>query len=93
VVAKQFYIIAYDISGNRRRQKITKILEEHGVRMNKSVFECFVFPDTFNKLEKDISNIINLKKDSVLYYPICRKCMSKSKATFRKTILSGLVTV
>jgi CRISPR-associated protein Cas2 len=93
MVAKQFYIIAYDISANRRRQKVAKILEEYGVRMNKSVFECFVFPDTLKKLEKSIANIIDCKKDSVLYYPICRNCMEKCKKTFKGISYPELITV
>ena len=92
MVAKQFYIIAYDISGNKRRRKVAKILEMYGVRMNKSVFECFVLPDIFKKLEESISNIIDCKKDSVLYYPVCKSCIEKSKKTFKVVHLPELVS-
>lgn len=93
MVSKQFYVIAYDISGNKRRREVVKVLEMYGVRMNKSVFECFVLPDTFIKIEKLISGVIDPKKDAVLYYPICKECMVKSKKSFRETNFPGLVVV
>lgn len=93
MVSKQFYIIAYDISVNKRRSKVAKILEMYGTRMNKSVFECFVLPETFKKIAKLISEIIDKKKDVVLYYPICRNCMSKSKKAFDPTNPPGVVVV
>jgi CRISPR-associated protein Cas2 len=92
MVAKQFYIIAYDISGNKRRRKVAKILEMYGVRMNKSVFECFVVPDSFKKIQALIAEIIERKKDSVLYYPICKNCIGRSKITFPRMSYSELIT-
>jgi CRISPR-associated protein Cas2 len=93
MVSKQFYIIAYDISGNKRRSRVVKILEAYGTRMNKSVFECFILPVTYIKIVKLISDVIDPKKDAVLYYPICKDCMVKSKKTFRDTNLPGLIVV
>jgi CRISPR-associated protein Cas2 len=34
------YAIVYDISSNRERTKIEKILKNYGFRIQKSVFEC-----------------------------------------------------
>ena len=64
MVAKQLYIIAYDIASNKRRRNVAKILGEYGLRMNKSVFECFIVPDTFKKLQESLSLIVDKKKDS-----------------------------
>lgn len=36
---KQFIVVAYDISDDKRRQKIAKILLNYGVRSNYSVFD------------------------------------------------------
>ena len=35
-------IVFYDISDNKIRNKIVKILESYGIRMQKSVFQCEV---------------------------------------------------
>lgn len=34
------YLITYDISCNKRRQKISDLLEGYGSRVQHSVFEC-----------------------------------------------------
>jgi CRISPR-associated protein Cas2 len=42
---KIFCIVAYDVEDNRQRDKIAKLLEKYGIRINLSVFEC-MFTDT-----------------------------------------------
>lgn len=79
MVVKNIYMIAYDITSNKRRRRISKLLEANGLRMNKSVFECMLSPFSFNKLMNDIQLITDVKKDSVLAYPICRNCYEKSQ--------------
>lgn len=93
MVNKQIFIIAYDISNNRRRRRVAKLLEAHGVRMNKSVFECFLTPASFKKLSKIINQKIDSKNDSVLYYPLCRNCFEKSEKTGRADFDPPLVVV
>ncbi len=79
MVTKNIYMIAYDITSNTRRRRISKLLEAHGLRMNKSVFECMLSPFSFNKLMHEIQLITDVKKDSVLAYPICRNCYENSE--------------
>lgn len=79
MVTKNFYMIAYDITNNRRRRRISKLLEGHGLRMNKSVFECMLSLFSFNKLMSEIHEITDKRRDSVLVYPICRSCYEKSE--------------
>ena len=81
MVTKHIYIIAYDISSNRRRRRVSNLLEEYGVRMNKGVFECILSTVNYKKLVKIINKRIDIKKDSVLYYPMCRSCFEKSGKT------------
>ncbi|HHP7244558.1 MAG TPA: CRISPR-associated endonuclease Cas2, partial [Elainellaceae cyanobacterium] len=35
-------LVVYDIANNRRRQKLSKLLEGYGRRVQESVFECFL---------------------------------------------------
>jgi CRISPR-associated protein Cas2 len=37
-----FCVIAYDIQDDRKRAKVSKLLEKHGYRINFSVFECML---------------------------------------------------
>lgn len=71
---QQLYVIAYDITSNRRRKKMADLLADWGERVNWSVFECQLEKGKLPKLRKQISKIINRKKDVVIYYPLCLDC-------------------
>lgn len=73
-----FVLIAYDVSSTRRRNKVAKILTDHGERVNLSVFECeFKRSEEFKSLKAEIKKAIKPRKDHIRYYPICRDCRSK----------------
>lgn len=74
---KRIYIIAYDISSNKRRRKIYKLLKNHGIRLNYSVFECFITKKELKEIKEKIKEIISKKNDSVLFYSICSDCITK----------------
>ena len=44
-----FVLITYDISDNKRRSKVEKLLLEVGYRVNLSVFECDIKKGEFKK--------------------------------------------
>ena len=77
MVMKKLVVIAYDIEKDRRRNKVSKLLEEIGTRKNYSVFECFISTHKLNEIQEIIVKIINKKTDTVLYYEICRACAEK----------------
>lgn len=74
---KNFVVVAYDVSDDRRRFRVAQLLEKVGIRVNYSVFECMLTDAQYEKLRHDIGNKINLKEDSVVYYPICVDCYTK----------------
>ena len=74
---KQFIVVAYDISDDRRRQKVSKILIQYGVRCNESVFECVLSDSRIVRMKKQIYSVIDETKDSILYYYLCMPCVMK----------------
>lgn len=70
-------VVAYDISNDRRRAKAVKILERVGVRVNFSVFECMLTERQYESLRDELLQVISLKEDTVVYYPICLNCHSQ----------------
>lgn len=74
---KNFIVIAYDISDDRRRSHVVKLLEKVGLRINFSVFECLLTDSQFSKLQNEIAKKIKFKEDLVIYYPICVDCYTK----------------
>ena len=75
---KDFYVVAYDISSDRRRRTVSKLLEKYGCRRNASVFECMVTESEFRNMIAELNKLCNHKKDSILIYPLCLNCFSKS---------------
>lgn len=74
---KNFVVVAYDVSDDRRRSHVVKILEKVGVRINYSVFECMLTDVQYEKLRRNIGDKINQKEDRVVYYSICVECYTK----------------
>jgi len=80
---KQKFLVSSDISDNKKRRKVVRILEEYGIRWQESVFCC-----QFSKTEKDKVikrlNKIAEKTDSVFVLPL-------SEQTIELTEFIGLV--
>ena len=72
-----FCVVAYDVSDDKRRAGITKLLEKYGVRVNLSVFECMFTPVQFLKIQEAIGQLICGREDTVIYYPLCMECFAK----------------
>lgn len=72
-----FCVVAYDVHDDRRREQIVKQLEKYGIRVNLSVFECMFTVVQFGRIQNAIEQQINIKEDTVIYYPICMECYAK----------------
>lgn len=81
---RTFWVIAYDISDDKRRMKVVKQLEKYGERVNLSVFECMFTPVQFEKVKTTIGKQIDISEDSVIYYPLCMECFAKIIAQCEK---------
>ena len=89
------YVVAYDITKTKRRNKVAKLLKGWGERVNLSVFECEIKKGELKKLRREIAELIEKKEDLVIYYPLCLNCRSKVvndginiDRNFNKTLLS-----
>lgn len=74
---KIFCVIAYDVSDDKCRSKVVKILERYGVRVNFSVFECMLTPLQLKTIKSSIMPLLDVRSDSVVYYTICLNCYTK----------------
>lgn len=72
------YLIAYDIKDDKKRKKVSDILEGYGYRVNYSVFECKTNKTKLKNLTNQIKKYLNTKQDSVRFYHICKNCLPKS---------------
>ena len=70
-------VIAYDVTDDRRREKVSTLLEDHGVRVNYSVFECELERDEFEQLQEQLAELIDDREDRILCYRLCDSCRVK----------------
>lgn len=60
-------IIAYDIPNDRRRNKVAKILETYGDRVQYSVFVVDCSPAALLRLKDEVEEVIKNDADSILF--------------------------
>ena len=70
-----FYIVAYDISSDKRRTKVHKVLSGFGQWTQYSLFELFIADKELVLLQNKLEKILNAEKDSVRFYPLCAACL------------------
>ena len=76
-VERDFYVLAYDMTNDRRRAKIAKIMESMGERVQGSVFEAYLTRPELEKLLKRVNKVINADEDSLRIYALCEACRRK----------------
>lgn len=72
-----FYLVCYDIVNNHRRNKVAKLLESYGLRVQKSVFECVLDDKQQENLQKRLMKLLNKREDQIRFYPLSAHCRDK----------------
>ena len=77
------YLIAYDISDDKIRNKIAKYLEKKGLRIQKSLFALEVNKNKIKHILRDLE--ILRKDDGIIHsFSVCKICAKKSKVIGKK---------
>lgn len=68
-------LITYDVStetslGRSRLRRVAKTCEDYGQRVQKSVFECTVSENTYERMKGRLLKIIKKEEDSLRFYKI-----------------------
>ena len=75
-----FYLICYDVV-NDRRNRVSRLLEGYGLRVQKSVFECVLTPDQYGLLQRRFQTKRYLRSCTSL-----NKGLPKSSKSVRKGV-------
>jgi CRISPR-associated protein Cas2 len=67
-------VIAYDISEDRSRARVAATLQQHGDRVQRSVFVCTLDTPTLSDLLTRLTEMINVDTDSVYALRQCVTC-------------------
>ncbi len=70
------FLVIYDIRNDKRLKKVAKVMEQYGLRVQKSVFEMDCSEKILNELRKKVSKLIE-EEDYVVYFKICEKDWQK----------------
>jgi len=68
-----FVLVSYDVSttdekGPRRLNRVAKVCQDYGQRVQKSVFECIVDPAQWAVLKQRLIDQIDQERDSLRFY-------------------------
>ena len=72
----KYVVISYDISDDKKRNKVANMLLDYGTRVQYSVFECLIDAKTLEKLVERLKPLPE-KNDSIRIYQICGTCLKK----------------
>ncbi len=72
------YFISYDIANRKRLVRVAKTLENFGIRIQYSFFECEMPKTQLDELKSRLLEIMDKKEDSLLVYPLCQDCAAKT---------------
>lgn len=77
---RSFYVVSYDITDDRRRNRVHKLLTGFGEGVQYSVFECFLSDKELVQLRHRIRRLIKPQEDKVRIYSLCSPCLSRVEA-------------
>lgn len=77
-----YVLVTYDVAtseagGQRRLRRVAKICTQYGQRVQCSVFECLVDPSQYEMLKHDLSEKIDMKRDSLRFYNLGKHWKSR----------------
>jgi CRISPR-associated protein Cas2 len=64
------YIVAYDVTSDKRRDKVFKVLKGAGARLQFSVFQCDLSDRGREQLISDLAEVIAPKDDQILFVDV-----------------------
>lgn len=70
----RLWMICYDMTDDRDRRRMEKLLYGFGEKVNFTVFECALKAVQFDQLWQSMTDLINPETDNLRAYPICRWC-------------------
>ena len=64
---RRCYLVCYDITEDKRRDRVFKVCKNHGEHLQFSVFECDLSPGEKAGIESELMDIIKPSEDQVIF--------------------------
>lgn len=81
-------LIAYDIADPRRLRRMAEACEDYGLRVQKSLFECWLEEERFDQLWQRLQTIMDADEDTLAAYVIDAACARRRRAAGRGMVLT-----
>jgi CRISPR-associated protein Cas2 len=72
------FIVCYDVSDDRRRDRIAGALLDYGARIQESVFIATLDDELRERMLERLGKLVDAAVDSVFVFPLCRTCAGKA---------------
>ena len=94
-MARQFVVIVYDISDDRRRSRLHRMLLDFGTPVQFSVFECWLTAEELATAVTRMRRVSRPRKDHVRWYRFCATCaaMVSSTEAGERTSVEDIIVV
>lgn len=72
------YVVSYDISDDKKRNRVHGVLMDYGFPVQYSVFECELNHEKLAAMIGELKPLV-ARGDSVRLYRICSSCMEETR--------------
>jgi CRISPR-associated protein Cas2 len=72
-------VVCYDIADDKTRCRISERLLDFGARVQRSVFECLLDAEQYERMEAALGRIPLEERDKVRIYKVCANCVEAVK--------------
>ena len=86
---RSFFVLAYDIADDRRRQKVAKVCESVAERVQESVFEAYLTSAELKRLVSQTTRRMKKEEDSLRIYQFCNACRGKMSIFGRGSVTAS----
>lgn len=74
------YLVVYDISDDKRRGRLVKLLESYGlVRVQYSAFRGDINVNDKMSLARRVKKFVKDENDCIFIIPLCRRCLATAE--------------
>ena len=73
------HVIAYDIADPRRLRRVANVCLDFGVRVQRSVFECWLDHDRFEELWRRLESVLKAEEDFIIAYELDEKASRRRR--------------
>jgi CRISPR-associated protein Cas2 len=83
------WLLAYDIADPARLRRVAQVLEDHGCRLQQSVFVCALSDSELDDLRDTLRDRIDPAVDRLVVLPLCERCCDRLEQYGVTTALPG----